>query len=153
MRKIGQDFSAFPAGDFYGNSLLTTDYRASYIYRSHSSTELSSTSVTNGYQIGLVSWNATYNAGKRIRGDSNLKPVIYCIGFNQGSQNIDRGLMKRLANTNQDFQTWAQDAYGQYLTTDYDPSSTTGRYFEAVTPGSIAQAFQQVQSEILRLSL
>jgi hypothetical protein len=67
-------------------------------------------------------------------------------------RDIDRELLKRLANTNEGFQTWAQDSQGQYLITGYHPNSPTGKYFEASTPGAIAAAFQQVQSEVLRLS-
>jgi Flp pilus assembly protein TadG len=149
------DLSSFPTEDLYGNKTNTIDYQDSLLYHNTSSIGLNMTSVNNAYQIGLVSWNTAYNAAKRIRGDTNLKPTIYCIGYN-GAQNLDRGLMKRMANTNEGFQTWAQDPQGQYLVSDYDPSSTTtttGKYFEASTTGSIAQAFQQVQSEILRLSM
>jgi hypothetical protein len=34
-------------------------------------------------------------------------------------RDIDRELLKRLANTNEGFQTWAQDSQGQYLITGY----------------------------------
>jgi Flp pilus assembly protein TadG len=145
------DLNSFPTEDLYGNKTNTADYQASKFYHDNS-IALNMNSVNNAYQIGLVSWNTAYNAAKRIRGDTTLKPTVYCIGYN-GAQDLDRALMKRLANTNTGFQTWAQDSLGQYLSTDYDPTSTTGRYFEAATPGAIAEAFQQVQSEILRLSL
>ncbi|MGA2328753.1 MAG: TadE/TadG family type IV pilus assembly protein [Bryobacteraceae bacterium] len=149
--RIGEDLVSFPIQDVYGNATNTADYRNAKIYHNINKA-LDMTAVTNAYQIGLISWNATFNAAKTIRSDTSLKPVIFCIGYNGGDE-IDRSLMKRIANTNQDFQTWAQDSRGQYLFSDYDPTSTTGRYYEAATPGAIAAAFQQVQSEVLRLSM
>lgn len=146
------DLNSFPTEDRYGNKTNTIDYRDSRLYHDTSSIALNMTSVNNAYQIGLVSWNTTFNAGMRVRGDTTLKPVIYTIGYN-GSNDIDRGLLKRLANTNEGYRTWAQDPQGQYLVSDYLTNQPTGKYFEAATPGAIAAAFQQVQSEILRLSM
>lgn len=149
--RIGEDLSSFPVQDAYGNATNTTDYQNARIYHDNSNKPLSMTSVTNAYQIGLISWNATLNAAKTIRSDAALKPVIFCVGYNGGDA-IDRSLMKRIANTDRDFATWAQDSRGQYLPTDYDRNSTTGAYYEATTAGSIQAAFQKVASEILRLT-
>jgi hypothetical protein len=143
------DLSSFPTEDLYGNKTNTIDYRNSLLYH-NANVNLNMNSVNNAYQIGLASWNTTFNAGKRIRGDTNLLPTIYCIGYH-GKEDVDKALLKRLANTNKDFADWAHDAYGQYLSSDYDPNSTTGMYYDA-GPGSIGYAFQQVQSELLRLS-
>jgi hypothetical protein len=65
---------------------------------------------------------------------------------------VDHALLKRIANTNQGYQTWAQDPQGQYLSTDYVPTSTTGQYYDA-GPGGIAAAFQEVRSQILSLAM
>jgi len=145
------DLASFPAGDIYGNSLLGAGYRASLNYHNTGSLNLDTTDINNPYQIGNVSWNATYYAAKRIRGDTTLKPTFYCIGYT-GDGGVDHALLKRLTNTNQGYQTWAQDPQGQYLQTDYDPTSTTGQYYDA-GPGGIAAAFQQVRSQILSLAM
>ena len=145
------DVASFPAGDIYGNGLLGTDYKASLEYNLKGGFGLDSSDVNNPYQIGNVSWNAAYQAAKRIRGDTTLRPTFYVIGYN-GLDSIDHALLKRIANTNQGYQTWAQDPKGQYLQTDYDPTSTTGQYYDA-GPGGIAAAFQQVRSQILSLAM
>lgn len=147
---VGQDLRSFPIQDVYGNATNTIDYRNSKIYHKIGKS-LDMTAVTNAYQVGLVSWNAVYNAAKTIRSDTSLKPVIFCIGYEAGDE-LDRSLMKRIVNTNTGFRTWAQDPKGQYLSSDYDPTSTRGSYFEASEAGSISAAFQQVASEVLRLS-
>jgi hypothetical protein len=156
---LKKDLNSFPIEDDYGNKTTTADYQNSYIYNTWPSAGplvTTGTAVDNAYHIGLVSWNAAYNAAKRIRGDTNLKPTFFCLGYSgngTGAAGLDRSLLKRIANANGGYQTWAQDPMGQYLSTDYDPTSTTGAYFEASTPGSIAAAFQMVQSQILRLSM
>jgi Flp pilus assembly protein TadG len=150
------DVTVFPAGDIYGNGLLTADYQTSYNYHHNGNAGLHSDDIANPYQIGLVSWNAAYLAAKRIRGDSYLKPTIYCIGYSGGDA-IDRGFLKRLTNTNQGFtdNSWALplgDPYGPYPSSAYDPTSTSGMYYDA-GPGSMAAAFQKVRSAILSLAM
>jgi Flp pilus assembly protein TadG len=154
--KADNDIGSFPAGDLYGNALLTNDYEASLNFHLVGGTLISSTDVKNAYQIGNVSWNAAYQASVRIRHDTTLKPVIYCIGYT-GDGGVDHALLKRMTNTNQGFttDTWSTatggDPQGPYPSTAYDPTSTSGMYYDA-GPGGIAAAFQEVRSQILALA-
>jgi hypothetical protein len=136
-------------GDLYGNGLQTADYQKSWNYHLIG-VSLSSTDITNSYQIGNVSWNAAYNAGMRIRSDTTLNPTIFAIGY-LGNGGVDHALLKMLTNTTSGFQTWAQDPTGQYQSTDVKAGQTNGMYYDA-GPGGIAEAFQQVKSQVLSLA-
>jgi Flp pilus assembly protein TadG len=146
-----RDFTSYPTTDYYGNRLNSNDYLNSVGYHDHH-VALNLTNLNDSYQIGAASWNAVMDAARRARSDATLKPVIFTLGYN-GSTSIDRSLLKRMANTDRDFATWAQDPQGQYLSSDYDPNSTTGRYFEAPTVASINNVFELVQAEILKLTM
>ena len=141
-----RDITQFPSEDIYGNRLNpgTLEYQHSHIYHD-SNAGLDMMKVRNPYQVGLVSWNATLDAARRIRRDPDLKPWILAIGYH-GGDDIDPALMKRIVNSPTDF-----DA--DYTIADYDASATTttGRYYEANGPGTMDAAFRQVASEILRL--
>lgn len=151
-----RDIQRFPAADLYGNAMGTTDYLASRNYQDNG-VALDMTKVKIPYQVGLAAWNATLNASRRIRKDTTLKPVIMCIGYNDTTNpdpskrnQMDRALMKRVANTDRDFTT--SDPLGAYPPSAFDRNSTVGAYFEPHTPEEIDAAFQKVASEILRLT-
>ena len=136
---VPTDLKGIPAVDYYGNATNGLNYRASAGYKSVG-TALDMTKESSPYHIGLASWNATDEAAKRIRTDANLSPVIYCIGYNGGSETPDEVLMKRIANANDP------------ANTIYDAGKPAGLYVMAPTPAQMANAFGKVASEILRLT-
>jgi hypothetical protein len=151
-RQVGTDMTRIPDKDYYGNQLVSNDYLKSRHYHDHTTSQ-NYTKVDDDYQVGIASWNAALDAARRARADISLKPVIFTLGYN-GSNAIDKGLLKRMANTNQlaDFLDWDKEPQGSYLLADYDPASTAGRYFEAPDESSIDVVFGLVQREILRLT-
>jgi len=149
------DITSYPTEDIYGNKLnppgLAYQRSANYIQEGSA---INMNAITNAYQFGLVAWNAADQAAKRIRRDPNTHPMIMTIGYH-GGDDIDRGLLKRIANTHylSDFDDPNKPAptTGAYYPADWDGTTTSGRYFDA-SPGNIKAAFQQVESELLRLS-
>lgn len=136
---MSQEVGRIPSVDLYGNRTDGNAYLQSDHYKK-TFKALDLTKPNNPYQIGLASWNATEAAGRAIRADGTLSPVIYCIGYDGGSEKPDELLMKRLANV---------DAMEN---TTYDPSKPAGLYVKAPTPAQLSAAFGKVASEILRLT-
>ncbi len=79
-------------------------------------------------------------AGKQIRADTTLTPVIYTMGY-KGNGGDDPVLMRRLANVNISSNTV------------YDATKPQGLYLPIATVNDITPAFQSVLAEILRLTL
>lgn len=79
-------------------------------------------------------------AGRQIRADTTLLPVIYCMGY-EGNGGDDPALMRRLANVN------------VASNTVYDPTKPQGLYLQIANVNDIAPAFQSVLAEILRIAL
>jgi hypothetical protein len=106
------------------------------------------TQVSQNYHWGLAMWNSVDNAAKNIRLDTNLpnrtgdtggnmKIQFEVIGFT-GNGGVDDGLLKRVAND--------KTAVG------YDSTQTTGKYYSADNPAQLADAFNKVASDLLRLA-
>ena len=103
--------------------------------------------AASGPNWAVAQWNASDNAGYRIRNDVNLpnrtgdtqnmKIAIYCIGY-LGDGGLDDGLLKRIANDK--------------LSTSYDGTQPTGMYIPAKNTTEVAQAFSTIAIEILRLA-
>jgi Flp pilus assembly protein TadG len=141
-----------PTVDFYGNSTLganvapytSVDYQQSEIWGNEcnngSRTTLNLTKTGDACQVGLASWNAADMAGKQIRADATLIPVIYCMGY-EGNGGDDPALMRRLANVN------------TVTNTVYDSTKPQGLYLQIATVNDITPAFQSVLAEVLRLSI
>jgi Flp pilus assembly protein TadG len=125
-----------PPQDFYGNSTSGTAYTQGVLYQRYN-IAYDPTKPTNGYHMGLASWNVTDNAAQRILADTNSNIAIYTIGFT-GDGGVDAPLLKRMANT--------QDS------TSYNSNHQTGLYVEAWDATSLQNAFWQVASQILRLT-
>jgi Flp pilus assembly protein TadG len=135
----GTDMSGLaiiPPQDYYGTSTNGTAYTQSTLYASYSQA-YNSTQPTNGYQMGLASWNLADNTAQRIFKDSAMNITIYTIGYT-GNGGIDKALLKRIANE--------QDA------TSYNSSYQTGLFVSASDAQSMQTAFGQVASQVLRLS-
>jgi Flp pilus assembly protein TadG len=135
------DLAKIPDHDYYGNSTGGTAYQLSSmayngtIYSGNSQVEIS---TNKGYNVGIAAWNATDNAGKTIRAQTAMNPVvIYSIGYT-GNGGIDPVLLKRLANT--------LDAPG------YTATQQSGLYFEVHSADQLTPAFNAVASDLLRLA-
>jgi Flp pilus assembly protein TadG len=149
--KIPSDLT-IPNVDYYGNSTLGSssapytllDYQQSEIWGNEcnngSRTNLNLNAPGDACQVGLASWNAADMAGKQIRADTTLLPVIYCLGY-EGDGGDDPALMRRLSNVN------------VTSNTVFNSSKPQGMYLQIANVNDIQPAFQNVLAEILRLSM
>jgi von Willebrand factor type A domain/Putative Flp pilus-assembly TadE/G-like len=146
-------FSKIPAADMYGNLLNTSGYTNSHVTGGsvtsiYNGTAFDATHPDQGYQWGLAIWNSVDNAAKNIRTDANqanrtgdttgTMPIqIYVIGYT-GNGGCDDGLLKRVAND--------RSAAG------YDSTQTIGQYYSASDGAQLADAYNALASDLLRLS-
>jgi Flp pilus assembly protein TadG len=126
ITRMTRDVARIPPQDYYGN--LTTGY-----------VSVNLSQITSPAQLNNASLNSADSAVQRIRQDTNLKVVIYTLGYTGGSQPPDETWMKRISN----------DPTSSY----YNPDYPTGLYAWSPTSAGLANAFAQVASEILRLSM
>jgi len=82
-----------------------------------------------------TAFNAADNAAYNIRSDTTYKPVIYSIGL---GSDVNDDFMERVANDPR--------------ASSYDASKAAGLYIKAPTPAQLQSAFQQIASQILRIS-
>jgi Flp pilus assembly protein TadG len=144
-----------PTVDYYGNSTLGSG-TAPYTLSDYQLSEIWGHECNNGSRpaalnlatlaksgdacvVGLASWNAADMAGKQIRADATLTPVIYTMGY-QGDGGVDEVLMRRLSNV-------------KGASSVYDATKPEGLYLPIATVNDISPAFQRVMSEILRLTM
>jgi len=150
-----------------GNSYTTTDYQQSYVWNVSSQCNKGSggtggnplnltAKMANGNypmgdacQNGLASWNAADMAGRQIRTDHTLQPVIYTMGYEGSANAVDKVLLSRLANTNG---TAINPTTNKVYNTVYDSTATMGQFFDIPNANDVATAFNELLSEILRLS-
>jgi Flp pilus assembly protein TadG len=101
----------------------------------------------NACQVGLASWNAADMAAKQIHGDTTLTPIIYTMGYAgsvSGSGGVDAVLLSRMANV---------PTTATVTNTVYNSTIPSGLYIQVQTVDDVQPAFEQLLSEILRLSL
>jgi hypothetical protein len=107
------------------------------------------TNATYDSAWGAAHWNATDDAGYRIRTDADrlkrgtadtegLPVTIFTIGY-VGVHGNDAMLLKRLAND-------------KSLGADWDSTQKTGQYWEADNAAGLQNAFAAVATAILRLA-
>jgi hypothetical protein len=152
------DLDHIPSIDMWGNAMNTTDYlnsefvnesNAVIANRIYDGTALNLAKVSGTgamYHWELALWNATYQAAKNIRSDSNLpnRPgdtqnmqiAIYVIGYT-GNDGLDQGLCRAIANDKS--------------SATYNTNQATGMYVPATDTTALANAFTTVASAILRL--
>ena len=147
-------FSKIPATDAYGNSLTTTGYTNSHITGGgslttiYNGTGIDTSKYNIDYHWGLAMWNAVDNAAKNIRTDANLPNragdtsgnmgiEIFVIGYT-GNGGCDDGLLKRVAN--------------DISAAGYDSTQPRGKYYSASDGASLAAAYDQLASDLLRLA-
>jgi hypothetical protein len=118
------DVERIPSADYYGNA--TTGFRPVDLTR-----------IDLPTQIVAASTNAADNAARRIRQDTNLRPIIYVIGLG-GAEVLDQAFMRRIAN----------DVTSEV----YTETEPTGLYAFSPGPAQLQSAFDRIASEILRLA-
>ncbi len=146
--------SRIPIVDLYGNLLNTGGYVNSQVIGGAGKpvyikgSPLNLTQVSQNYQWGLAMWNAADNAAMNARNDVNLvnragdttgdmNIQFYVIGYS-GTTGCDQGLLKRIAND--------KTAVG------YDSTQPTGQYYSAANGAELADAYNKLASDLLRLS-
>jgi Flp pilus assembly protein TadG len=136
MRK---DIAYTPAADLYGNA--TTGYQsfASGDLYPSGNPYVGQIRVDTPTAVVTASTNAADNQATAIRNDPNLIPVIYSIGLGgTTAEPIDATFMERVAN----------DPRSPIFNSAQPP----GLYVYSPTATDLVGAFQQVASEILRIS-
>ena len=133
---VRKDIDIIPAQDASGN-LTNTTYRLLSSPDGLFSSGSYATMIRPDTATGVVnaSTNAAYEQVKKIRADTTYKPIIYSIGL---GQYIDDNFMRDVAN--------------DPAAPNYDPTSPIGQYIKAPTASQLSAAFQQVGSQVLRIS-
>lgn len=129
-----RDAPTFPTTDAYGN--LTTGP----VYQGEGQ------STSDPRAIRYASFNAADNMATTIRTDTALRPVLFVIGLNEppaGGEPLDADWLARLANDPS-----YRDSLGNPV---YQTGQTPGAYYN-VQASSLAAAFQNIASQILRLA-
>jgi Flp pilus assembly protein TadG len=136
---VRKDLAYIPATDLYQNA--TTGYlpfAASDLYPT-GNPYVGHIRVDTPTAVVSASVNAADNQATTIRNDANLIPVIYAIGLGgTTSQPIDATFMERVSN--------------DPTSPIYNSAQPAGEYFYSPTATDLGGVFQQVASEILRLS-
>jgi Flp pilus assembly protein TadG len=136
--KVRRDIAYVPATDLYGN--VTTGYQsvAGLMYPS-GNPYVNQIRVDMPTAVVTASVNAADNQATTIRNDVNLVPVIYAIGLGGTSaEPIDATFMERISNDPR--------------SPIYNSAKPAGEYFYSPTATDLGGVFQQVASEILRIS-
>ncbi len=132
--QIRDDVAYLPATDAYSNALTghwALDYYPSGAYSGKPRIDTPE-SVMN------AALNAADAQASTIRSDTNLNPVIYAIGLGGTPQEqINSDFLERVANDPR--------------SSSYNSSQQTGEFIYCTASG-LAAAFQQIASQILRLS-
>lgn len=96
--------------------------------------------------VRYAAMNLADNIAQRVRNDSALVPVIFCIGLGGTSaEPIDHELLVRVANDPGDRPPIPPNPI-------FDRTKPAGLYVYSPTPAELDQAFLRVASEILRLA-
>jgi len=103
------------------------------------------TLTTSPRAVRYAAFNVADNIATMIRKDTSINPVIFVIGLNNdnGEESLDADWLARVAN-DKDY----LDVNGNHV---FQPTQSEGQYFN-VTATGVGAAFQQIASEILRLS-
>jgi Flp pilus assembly protein TadG len=136
--KMRRDIAYVPATDLYGNATSGYQSLAGLQY-------LSGNPYVNQIRVDMptavvaASINAADNQATTIRNDANLVPVIYAIGLGGTSaEPIDTTFMERISNDPR--------------SPIYNSGKPAGAYFYSPNSTDLGGVFQQVASEILRIS-
>jgi Flp pilus assembly protein TadG len=130
---IEKDIAHLPATDIWGNSL--SGYKT--VSRYGSGPYAGEIKVSSGTTMANAAANALDSAASRIRGDTNLNPVIFSIGLG-GAGAAEDILLQRVSN--------------DPASPIFNTSRPEGLYVYAPSAAELNQAFSRIASEILRLS-
>jgi len=137
--EMRQDIAYVPATDSYGNA--TTGYQAfagGDLYPS-GNPYVGHIRVDTPTALVTASVNAADNQATAIRNDPNLTPTIYAIGLGGTSaEPIDATFMERVSNDPR--------------SPIYNPNQPVGQYYYSPNAQQLYGVFQQVASQILRIS-
>ena len=131
---IPSDVLNFPGTDIHGNDLT----RGYYLSPGNS--------MSDPQSLRYSSFNAAFNEAATIRKDTTLRPVLFVIGLNEpptGGEALDADYLATLANDPN-----YKDSNGNPV---FQSGQTPGMYYN-VTGSGLAAAFQDIASQILRLS-
>ena len=137
--KMRRDIAYVPATDLYGNA--TTGYQsfASGDVYPVGNPYAGQIRVDTPTAVVTASVNAADNQATTIRNDATLVPTIYAIGLGGTSaEPIDATFMERVSNDPR--------------SPIYNSAKPAGEYVYSPTATDLAGAFQQVASQILRIS-
>jgi hypothetical protein len=127
-----QDIATFPGSDVHGNSLTGPVYQGE------------GQSLSDPRAVRYASFNAADNQATLIRQDTVIRPVLFVIGLNEPTgEPLDEDWLARVAND-----PGYKDSNGNSVV---QAGQTNGMYFN-VTASGLAAAFQEIASQILRLS-
>ncbi len=132
------DVAYIPTTDTYGNSTVDSNYKpldyfpAGGPYAGMIRPDMPRT-------VRYASFNAADSQAMTIRSDTTYSPIIYTIGL-QGNEPMamDQDFMERLSNDPR--------------ASNYDKTRPSGTFILATNTGQLSAAFQQIASQILRLS-
>jgi hypothetical protein len=137
--EMRRDVAYVPASDLYGNA--TTGYQSFAAGDTYPSGNpyVGQIRVDTPTALVTASVNAADNQATTIRNDPNLIPLIYAIGLGgTTAEPIDATFMERVSNDPR--------------SPIYNSAQPAGLYVYSPTATDLAGAFQQVASEILRIS-
>lgn len=134
-----QDVANIPSQDIYGNSTLNRGmvpnldvFPSGYTYAGLIRPDMPRT-------VRWASFNAADSQAQTIRNNSTYNTIIYSIGLaGNEPMAMDQDFMERVANDPR--------------ASNYDSTKPQGQFILASSTSQLAQAFQQVASQILRLS-
>ena len=129
---LSSDINPFPTTDTYGNSTTGPLYVGE------------GTSTTDPRAVRYAAFNAADNMATTIRSDTTIRPVMFVIGLNESTgEPLDADWLARVAND-----PGYKDTNGNSV---FQNSQTPGMYFN-VSAAGLGGAFQEIASQILRLS-
>lgn len=136
---VSADFPTFPATDVYGNPTDSAIGGNTVPY------PLASRNLNNPQNIRYASFNTADNQAYTIRKDTTLRPTLFVIGLNEppGQEPLDPDWLAKIAND-----PTYKDASGNPV---FQTGQTPGKYYN-VTAAGLGAAFQDIASQILRLS-
>jgi Flp pilus assembly protein TadG len=137
------DIAYIPQQDYYGNRTANTlNPRGPQPFRLTVLFPQDSNHVYGGQlrpdvpqNLVNTAFNAADNAAYSIRNDTTYNPIIYTIGL---GSDVDHDFMERLANDPR--------------ASSYDTTKPAGRYYYTPTATQLAAIFQQIASQVLRIS-
>jgi Flp pilus assembly protein TadG len=135
VRDVRRDIAYIPSQDHWGNS--TTGYKGGETVPS--GPYVGMYRIDTPTSISAASTNAADDAGRRIRNDLTLKPIIFTVGLGgTDPQPIDQDFLERIANDPR--------------SSSYSTLQPAGQFAYASDINQLGSAFQAVASTILRLS-